>query len=403
MRTFITVEEARQAVLEPLGVLPAETVALADAHGRTLAEDAVSDVDAPPFDNSAMDGYAVRGADLQRAGAELRVTGGVRAGEWPTGTVDPGCCWRITTGAPVPPGADTVVPVEQTEEAGPDRVRVLVDSPVGRHVRAAGRDLRTGDRVVAAGTVVSPAVAGILAMVGRARVEVRRPPTVAIITTGDELVAPDRMPGPGQIRDSNGAALAAQAAAAGGRTAVVRHAPDDPEATAEALEQARRCDVIVFSGGVSMGSHDIVRGILEHAGMEPLFWKVRQRPGKPLSFGLLDGKPVFGLPGNPVSSAVCFDQYVRPALAVLLGRQDVWRPRHPAVLDERIPKPPGLHVFARGITTVGADGRLHVRPTGPQGSNLFTSVLRANSLVHLPAGLDGAEAGQTVEIEWLTW
>jgi molybdopterin molybdotransferase len=403
MRTFVEVREAREIVLSTVFDLPVTHVALAEAVGRTLAGDVVADMDVPPFDNSAMDGYAVRSGDVSAPGSVLRLSGGVRAGEWPSGAVDPGTCWGITTGAPLPPGADAVVPVEQAEALADGRIRFAAATEAGRHVRRAGRDVAKGQVVITEGAQITPVVAGILAMVGMVRVPVRRRPVVVVVATGDELVPPERRPGPGQIRNSNGPALEAQAVSAGAEVLAPMHARDDAEATREVLRRALAADVLVFSGGVSMGSRDIVRDVLGEAGTEWLFWKVRQRPGKPLAFGLLGGRPVFGLPGNPVSSSVCFDQYVRPALLRMQGRDPVFRSRYRAILEEELTKAAGLHTFARGVAFPGEGPELRVRPTGPQGSNLFTSVLRANCLVHLPAAWELAPAGSTVEIEWLSW
>lgn len=403
MRTFVEVDEARRIVLESAVAMPAERVTLQEALGRTLAGPITADMDIPPFPNSAMDGYAVRAADLPVPGTELPVSGVVRAGEWPTETMAPGTCWSITTGSPVPAGADTVVPVEETVECDGGLVRFESVHERGRHVRRAGRDVERGDTVIEAGAAITPAAMGILAMVGMAEVPVSRRPTISIVSTGDELVAPTEMPRKGQIRNSNATALVAQASAAGAVVDQVLHARDEEESTRLAMEKGLSSDVLVISGGVSMGTHDIVRGVLEKMGVEWMFWKVRQRPGKPLAFGMMGDRRILGLPGNPVSSSVGFDQYVRPLLLRMQGRHPIWRPRYRAILEGELNKPAGLHVFARGVASAGDGTRLVVRPTGPQGSNLFTSMLLANCLVHLPAEWDAAPPGSVVEIEWLDW
>lgn len=403
METFITVEAARALVLANAPRGPVETVPLREAGGRTLARPVVGREAIPPFDNAGMDGYAVRTADLTALPAELLIIEDLPAGTFPTRRVDAGTCARIMTGAPFPEGADAVVPVEATAAAAPGRVRILKEVSVGQHVRRAGQDVRPGEEVLAAGTVVTPAAVGLLATLGFARVPVFGRPSVAIVATGDELVDVGATPGPGQIRNANGPALAAQVEAAGGRVAALLQARDDRDATRAVLAAARAADVLVFSGGVSMGAYDVVREVLEAGGTRFLFWKVRQRPGKPLAFGVLDGRPVFGLPGNPVSASVCFEQYVRPALAQMLGRRAVLPRLVPAVLAAATPKKAGLHHFTRGIATVGEDGRLMVRDTGGQASNLYTSLAKANCLLHLPEALEDPPAGTRVEIEWLPW
>jgi molybdopterin molybdotransferase len=403
VQTFISFEEARRIELATVAEQPVEHVSLDEAQGRTLAVAIDSRDTIPPFDNSAMDGYAVRAADVQDVPVTLPVAGQVPAGTSPERAVAPGSCVQIMTGAPVPEGADAVVPVEWTEQAGDGRIRVRRAPEAGQYVRPAGQDVRAGERVIDAGQVVTPPVVGMLATLGYAEVAVRVPPRIAAIATGDELVEVDRALGPGQIRNSNGHALAAQVRSAGAGALPPLLARDDKADIRRIIEKALSADVLLFSGGVSVGEYDLVKQVLDAMGMELYFWKVRQRPGKPLAFGVLQGKPVFGLPGNPVSSAMCFEQHVRPALATMLGRQRVLRPRHPAILDVPSPKVENLHHFARGVAAFADDGRLHVRDTGPQASNLYSSVVRANCIIHLPDGLAEAEPGLEVEIEWLDW
>ncbi len=305
------------------------------------------------------------------------------------------------TGAPIPAGADAVAPVEWTEPDG-DRVRIGRAPTLGQHIRPAGQDVLPGDELVGAGHVVTPPVIGMAATLGYPTLAVRVPPRVAVVATGDELVAADRTPGPGQIRDANGPALAAQVVAAGGIVVGPLHARDDMSDARRVLAAALDADVVVVSGGVSMGDYDVVRDVLDGLGVVWDFWRVRQRPGKPLAFGRRRDTLVFGLPGNPVSSAVCFEQYVRPALAKLLGRAPM-PPLVPAVLAEDVAKQAGLHHFVRGLAEHGADGLLRVRPTGAQGSNLYSSVLRADVLIHLPEATEHPTAGTRVEVEWLAW
>lgn len=402
MKRFIAVEEARYIIADHLPSSRTQTLAYQDALGYTLAQDIIGREAMPPFDNSAMDGYAVRAEDLATLPAQLTVIEDIPAGTFPQKTIGEGTCARIMTGAPFPEGADAVAPVEWTETINDERVQFNRAPTLGQHVRRAGRDVEAGSIVVATGQVITPPVVGMLATLGYPHVEVAVPPTVAVISTGDELVDVSAELGPGQIRNANGPALAAQVASAGGR-ATTFLARDNTTSIRVTIEQALAADVLVFSGGVSVGQYDLVKQELDAAGMELLFWKVKQRPGKPFAFGLIQGKPVFGLPGNPVSSAMCFEQYVRPALAQMLGRSIIQRPRHQAILAADTPKVEGLHFFARGIATFNANGQLTVRDTGPQGSNLYSSVVRANCIFHLPEALAEAPAGTVVEVEWLTW
>ena len=403
MQTFIAVEEAQKLVLETVFTVPEERVGLSDTLGCTLSQPLVSREMLPPFASSAMDGFAVRVADLASLPNVLRVMEDIPAGVVPQCRVEAGACARIMTGAVFPEGANAVVPVEWTRPEGVDHVRIEKAPKAGQFVRPAGQDVRAGDQVFEAGQVITPPVVGMLASLGMGEVLVRIAPGVAIITTGDELVPVDSVPGPGQIRDSNGPALTAQVVAAGGKPLGPFHARDTPESTREALEKAKGADVVVFAGGVSMGERDVVRNVLDEAGWTAIFWKVRQRPGKPLAFGLLDGKPVFGLPGNPVSSSVCFEQYVRPSLAKMLGRAESIGQISKAVLSEPIRKAAGLHHFVRGVAEEGEDGRIYVRPTGLQGSNLYSSMAKADGFIHLPEALENPPAGSEVDFERLRW
>lgn len=404
MDTFISFHRAQEIVLDHASRGPTEQVAFDAAEGRTLAEAVVSREDIPGFDNSAMDGFAVRVADFAEGSARLPVTGEVAAGAAPEGAVAEGTCMRIMTGAPVPPGADAVAPVEWTEEAGGVIQFNRAPEP-GANIRRAGEDVCEGQKMIAAGVVVTPPVVGMLATLGYAEVAVRQVPRVAVVSTGDELVpVATAALKPGQIRNSNGPSLAAQVRSAGAEALPPFTAGDDRAAIRGVLEEAlAAADVLVVSGGMSMGDYDYVRPVLEAMGLEMLFWKVRQRPGKPLGFGVLDETLVFGLPGNPVSSAICFEQYVRPALAKMLGRRVIRRPLHTATLAEAMNVKAGLHTLARGIAEVDGDGRLTVRSTGAQGSHVYSSMVAANCLIHFPEEAENPAAGAAVQIEWLTW
>lgn len=401
MQTFIAFDEARRIEQAAVTHQSHETVPLDQAQGRTLAGDVRSTEAVPAFDNSAMDGYAVRTSDVESVPVVLRIEGEVPAGSMPSRPLEAETCMQIMTGAPIPEGADAVVPVEWTQRVDRANVRIERKPEPNQYVRPAGQDVQRGTLVFESGHVITPPVVGMLATLGTDQVPVRVPPRVAVITTGDELVPVEARPGPGQIRDANGPALAAQVRATGGIPLGPFRAGDDRAAIRHVIEDARTADVLVFSGGVSVGEHDLVKSVLDAMGMELYFWKVRQRPGKPLAFGLLKETPVFGLPGNPVSSAMCFEQHVRPALAKMLGRQQTVRPRYPAVLDAATPKVENLHHFARGIAAFGDDGRLHVRDTGPQASNLYSSVVKANCIIHLPEGMAEPGPGTAVEVEWI--
>ena len=403
MKKFISVVEARSIILGVMAALPSERVAWADALGRTLAEPIRSRDDIPPFDNSAMDGFAVRTDDLHTLPATLTVTEDIPAGAFPEKAVAPGACARIMTGAPFPEGADAVAPVEWTEATEDGRVQFNQAPTPGQHVRAAGEDVRDGELVFEPGQVITPPTIGMLATLGYAEVEVVQRPRVAVISTGDELVDASEDLRPGKIRNSNGPALAAQVVSAGAGILAPFHARDNVASIRAVVKQALDADVLLFSGGVSVGDYDFVKQVLDEMGMELLFWKVRQRPGKPLAFGLLQGRYIFGLPGNPVSSAICFEQYVRPALAKMLGRRELLRPRHAARLDAPTPKKPGLHYFARGRAFFDDAGSLRVRDTGPQASNLYSSMVKANCLFHMPEDMENPPAGTVVHVEWLDW
>lgn len=394
---LLTVDEALERILSGVPSLSAHEVPLLDALGTVLAQDARSDHDVPPFTNSAMDGYAVRGEDVAHAPARLRVVGDIAAGAFPSDPVASGEAMRIMTGAPMPEGADTVVRVEDTDN-GPDVVTVLAATQRGTSVRGQGEDLRAGEIVLSRGTVLRPAELGVLATTGRARVRVVRRPRVAVLSTGDEVVELDAPIGPGQIRDANRHSLSAAVRAAGCLPWTLGIVRDTPDALRAALREAVAADAIVTSGGVSVGDHDHVKPVVSELGTMD-FWSIAIRPGRPLAFGeLRDGDrrvPIFGLPGNPVSSLLTFELFVRPALLRMAGHASVARPRAAARLEERIDKPAQLRFFARGIHDP-AGGT--VRTTGPQGSGILRSMSLANCLIDLPAGRDRHEPGEQVEL-----
>ena len=403
MEVFIPVEQARKIIFDAVPEMPKEVVLFDTALGLTLAEGIVSNDAIPPFANSAMDGYAVIASDFEKMPATLRKIGEIPAGSVATDVVHFGTCMKIMTGAPFPEGADAVAPIEWVLHEEGEMVTFNKAPGSGQHVRPAGQDVAKGERVIDAGEIVSPPVIGMLATLGFEKVTVRKPPKVAIIATGDELIAPGEAMSPGKIRNSSGYALHAQVKHAGGHPLLPFLARDNKESIAQVLEAALEADVLIFAGGVSVGDYDLVKQVLDDFGMEMHFWKVKQRPGKPLAFGQLRGKPVFGLPGNPVSSAMCFEQYVRPAFAKMLGRKRLMRMLHPAVLLQDTPKVKGLHFFARGIASYNEQQRLVVQDTGPQASNLYSSVVKANCIFHIPDTLEAAPAGTVVQLEWLDW
>ena len=403
MREFISFGEARSIVLSTVPQQPQERIGLDMALGRTLAQTVHSPCDMPPFDNAAMDGFAVRAADLARGAVRLTVVEEIAAGHVPHHTVTSGTCAEIMTGAPLPEGADAVVPVEWTNAAGDGTVQINRAVEPGKHVRRAAKDVRRDEQLFEQGQIVTPPVVAMLAMFGVARVSVCVAPRVAIIATGNELVDVAEEPQPGQVRNVNGPALAAQVHTTGGVPLPPFLARDGLTPLHAATETALEADMLVFSGGVSVGKHDYVKEVLGALGMEMLFWKVRQRPGKPLVFGMLRGKPVFGLPGNPTAAAVCFEQYVRPALAKMLGRKEVLRPLYDAVLDAPLPKKPGLHYFSRGRVFSDDAGSLRVRPAGSQAVGRYGAMAQANCIVHMPEPLKDPPAGTPVQFAWLPW
>ena len=391
---LISIAEARERVLAEARPLAAEEVGLEDALGRTLAEEVRSGEDLPPFDSSAMDGFAV----MAGPAAELAVVDESRAGRPAERAVGRGEAIRISTGAVVPAGADAVVPVERVE-LDDGRVRVP-ETAAGANVRRAGEDVRAGAVVLAPGTELGPAEVAVLASLGRARVRCGGVPRVAVLVTGDELVAPGEPLRPGQIRDSNAYALAAQASRAGARVisrAVVR---DDRAATEDALGAAlAQADVVCVSGGVSVGPHDHVKPALAALGVEERFWGVGLKPGKPTWFGTREGKLVFGLPGNPVSAMVTFHLFARLALRRLAGsRADDTRAR--AVLDAPVKRSPGREQVIRCRLSARDDG-WHVEPTKAQGSHVLTSMLGAGAFALIEAGEGDQPAGSRVDIELL--
>jgi molybdenum cofactor synthesis domain-containing protein len=416
----IPVEEARATILGDCPPLAPRQVALLDARGCVLAADVVASENVPPFANTAMDGYAVRATDTASPPVRHDVVATLPAGTAPDTDVGPGQAVRIMTGAPMPPGADAVVMVERTRSEGSGRAVVVdVAAAVGDHVRRAGDDLVAGQPVFTTGTVLGPGHVGVLASLGFEAVSVVPRARVGVLSTGDELVAGHGPLRPGQIRDSNRPTLLAMLDEAGCDPVDLGLVGDDEAVLTAAIEGAvRRCDALVTSGGVSVGDFDHMKAVLDRLGTMR-WWQVAVRPAKPLAFGLVGGAtPVFGLPGNPVSSMVSFELFARPALRRMMGHRSLDRRRVEAVADEPLPRRPDgkvhlVRVVARAdaegavdpegavdtegaVDAEGAARRWHVRPSGGQGSHLLHAMALANALAVLPDG-DGVEAGGIVE------
>lgn len=413
---WLAVAEARERVLAAAAPLPARDVPLLEAVGLVLAEDVTSPVDHPPWDNAAMDGFAVRGEDIEQASAlspvELRVTQEIPAGGFPRADVASGQAAKIMTGAPVPEGADSVVRIEHTDAWGSDRwargvqdhVRVLRGDDAYRNIRHRGEDVRRGEDVLRRGSVVRAAEVGVLASVGRTILVAHARPCVGILSNGDELVEPERIAdveAARKIVNSNSWSLAAAVMAAGAVPLRLGIARDDEsdirEKVAPALEGA---DALLTSAGASVGEHDLVKRVLDSMGMELGFWRVRMRPGSPFSFGVIprEARPpllVFGLPGNPVSALVTFEVLVRPALLRLMGRARVGPVGVRVRAAETIRSKKGLVHFLRVKLARGPDGHWEARLTGPQGSGILTSMAEADALLVVPLDLDRVDEGQT--------
>ncbi|HLZ23409.1 MAG TPA: gephyrin-like molybdotransferase Glp [Ktedonobacterales bacterium] len=394
---MLTVEEARERILARFSRLNAEDVPLPAAVGRVLAMDAVAGESLPRFTNSAMDGYAVRSEDARGASAEaprhLRLAGEVPAGRVYEGTVEPGEAVRILTGAPLPDGADAVLQQELTE-TGAGWVRLLAEAPAGNNLRYPGEDVREGDVLVPAGAEVGPAEIALLASAGIHPVRVTRRPRVAILSTGDELAPLGETPRPGQIRESNGPYLIAAVARAGAEPVPLGIARDRAEELRAKLEQAREADLILTSGGVSVGDYDLVKQILTEQG-DITFWRVRMRPGKPVAFGTLSGTPLLGLPGNPVSAAVTFELFGRPAIRTMLGCRQTERPVVEVVLDgQNIARGDRRHFVRARLDS--RNGTLVAMPTGDQGSHIISSLRGATALLVILEGEGQVCAGDHV-------
>ena len=405
---MLTVAEAVERILADVHRGQVERVALRDALGRVLAAPAVSPITLPAWDNSAMDGYAVRATDIEDASAEspvtLPVVETIAAGDFPTRALEPGTAMRIMTGAPIPDGADTVVRAEDTD-GGTAAVTIRNSRDVRKNIRHRGEDIREGAAVLEAGAPIHAAQLGVLASIGYAEVDVFSLPRVAIMTSGDELVDLDRFDEVRRGRkivSSNSYTLEALVRVSGAVPVLMGTASDDPADIRTRLERAASCDLIVTSAGISVGEFDHLRNVLDDMGVELKFWRVRMRPGAPLGFGLLRGTPWIGLPGNPVSTMVTFDLFVRPAIRKLLGHERLFRRPVTVTLEEPISIGARLTHFLRATVTPGSNGQLLARLTGPQGSGILTSMSRADALLIVPEERPRVEAGERVHAFLLT-
>ncbi len=404
---YLTVQEALTAVLAGVSILSSEKVPLLDALGRVIAQPVVAQDSLPPFANSAMDGYALRAADLTGATtenpADLQVIGDVAAGLVPDVLVEAGTAVRIMTGAPLPPGADAVVPVEDTNEAWrnperplPERIQIKRVVDAGDYVRQAGGDITVGQTIIEKGHLLRPQEVGVLASLGVAQVDVIRRPKVGILATGDELIAIEEPLRPGKIRNSNGYTQTAQVLTAGGIPVSLGIARDTEDDVRQKLRVGLDVgvDLFISSAGVSVGAYDVVKAVLQSEGNVG-FWRVRMRPGKPLAFGTYHNIPYLGLPGNPVSAMVSFERFARAAILKMAGRTNWERPLITVVVQEDM-QSDGRESYIRAVVSQ-KDGQMVARTTGNQDSHIMTSLVIANALMIIPEGVTTVKAGETLQ------
>lgn len=401
---MIKVDDALRAILKDIKTLNSEELKLTAALGRVLTEDIYADADIPGFDNSAMDGYAVRSIDTAGVAKNspqlLEVIEDLKAGDTPKKALKEHQAIRIMTGAPIPKGADSVIMVEDTEKEKPNKTRIFKEVNFGENIRKAGEDIKKNELVIPKGTLLKPSYIGILASLGRAKVRVTRRPRVAILATGDEVVDVDKKLEPGKVRSSNTYTLYGQILKCGGIPKNLGIARDKPSQLEKKIKQGLNCDLILTSGGVSVGDYDLVKDILAKIGTNIRFWKVAMRPGKPLAFGTIKDKLIFGLPGNPVSSMVSFEIFVKPTILKMLGKKEDERKEVEAVLEEDIKKKSGFRYFLRA-NTQWQRGMYFTKTTGPQGSGILKSMALANSLIILPEDKEFVKKGEKVTVRFL--
>lgn len=410
----LTVDAALELVLNGFDVLSSERAPILETLNRILAEAVTARDSLPPFANSAMDGYALRASDVDGAGKEaptsLRVVGDIAAGSSADVEIQPGTAARIMTGAPLPPGADAVVPVEATSEPWraavrdlPQEIEIYAAVTEGAYVRYPGEDIEAGTEVLPAGHLLRPQEIGVLASLGVPEVAVVRRPRVGILATGDELISVEEALQPGKIRNSNSYAQTAQVLNLGAEPVVLGIAGDKEENVRERLQAGLDAgvDLFVSSAGVSVGAYDVVKSVLEAEGNVG-FWRVRMRPGKPLAFGVYKGVPYLGLPGNPVSAMVSFERFARPAILKMAGHKRLDRPSVDVILQEDI-RSDGRETYARAVVTKASDGDYVATLTGSQGSHIMASLVQANALVILPEGETEVSAGQKLRALMIDW
>ena len=417
---MISVEEALEKVLSYVEVLEPERKPILDCLGQVLAEDVYSTIDIPPLDNSAMDGYALRAEDTRGASESspryLVVVGEVAAGSMPTKEVRPGTAIRIMTGAPLPEGADAVVRFEDTDEVNRkssrgdlSQIGILCQAKKGLNVRGRGEDIAKGNLILKKGKVLRPQEIGVLASLGRSTALVIRRPIVAILATGDELIGVDQPLAPGKIHDSNNYTIAAEVSRYGGIPKILGIGRDSVQSLTEKIDEGLDADMLITSGGVSKGDYDIVKDVLAEHG-EVGFWTVCMKPGKPLAFGVMKkvkgGRkgevPHLGLPGNPVSSMITFEQFARPAILKMMGKKILAKPAIRAIIEDDVVNTDGRRLFAR-VSVTKRGGQYHASVTGPQGSGILTSMAKANGLAVIPENSKGVKAGDMVEVQMLDW
>ncbi len=398
---MISVEEALNQILEVIVPLGREKDSILDSIGRVIGENVYANRNIPPRDNSAMDGYAVRWEDTRGATTSkpviLKVIEDIPAGTIPGKSIGTGESSRIMTGAPIPDGANAIVRVEDTEKDG-QRVKVFVKAKEGQDIRPAGEDVREGELVISQGNVIRPAEIGMLAALGRSFISVYQRPLIAVVATGDELVDIDENPTTWQIISSNSYSIAAQIIDCGAVPLQIGIARDKRDDLVAKFQAALRADIIVSSGGVSVGDYDLVKDVMKEVGNQMKFWQVAMRPGKPLAFGSMNGIPVFGLPGNPVSSMVSFEQFVRPSILKMMGHKNLFRRIVRATLRDDITKKKGTRHFIRALVDY-ENGRYFATTTGEQGSGILKSMVMANGLIILPESAASVKKGEEVSIQ----
>ncbi|CAG0966514.1 molybdopterin molybdotransferase [Geobacteraceae bacterium] len=391
-----TFEEARRIILDRVAPLGVERVSILDALGRVIADDVTAPWDMPLCDNSAMDGFAVRAADCVSLPATLKVTGYIPAGGEVTGPVIRGCAIRIMTGAPVPPGCDAVVPIEETDDNG-DSVTLKEPVKPRQHIRFRGEDVATGALIIPAGTLIRPPEISMLASFGKAIVPVYRKARVAILSTGDELIELGEPPVPGKIVNSNTLSLAAAVRECGAEPVSLGIARDDRDSHREKMIEGLKADAFITSAGVSAGDRDLVRDVLAELGVEQVFWRVDIKPGGPTAFAMFGEKPVFSLPGNPVSTMITFEEFARPAILKMMGHRRVLKPFVKAFLKEDAKKKPGKVNFLRVRIEV-ENGRYTASTSGDQNTGILRTMIRANGLAVLPRDATFVAAGTEVDV-----